>query len=144
MILLKIRFWIGLKKAFLVVKSRFFKDKNFARRENSKIPVRIASLGQYIHFSLCPFAKISSELIFICKNVFLTEIHECQFSRSKKKRLKINKQKTSKIAITSKIPKVLRFAPKFFRLIDHTHKNFKKIIGATSTPQIFSNPHANF
>jgi hypothetical protein len=29
--------------------------------------------------------------------------------------------------------KVLRFRPKFFRFIDRTHKNFKKVVGATST-----------
>ncbi len=73
-IFVKIRFWTALKKAFLVVKLRFFEDENFARLENSKIPVQIASLGQNTHFSFWRIQKISSESIFICENRFLAEI----------------------------------------------------------------------
>ena len=73
-ILPKIKFWTALKKAFLVVKLRFFEDKNLGRLENSKIPVQIASLGQNTHFSFWRIPKISSESIFICKNLFSAEI----------------------------------------------------------------------
>ena len=73
-ILLKIRFWTALKKAFLVVKLRFFEDKNFGRLENSKISVQIGSLDQNTHFSFWRIPKISSESIFICENRFSAEI----------------------------------------------------------------------
>ena len=58
---------------------RFFEDKNFAKLEDSKIPVQIASLGQNTQCLFWPIPKISSESIFICKNRFSAEIRTSSY-----------------------------------------------------------------